>query len=310
MIVEGMERFSFRGSNCVLSGLETGNPEGPDMILIHGMRDHALSLMPLVREFSREFKIILPDLRGHGDSENPGSYTMMQFVADLRALIEQKQIKNPVIMGHSLGGHIASMYTSFYNDEVRALVLMDGIGPPRFERKISDDEARRKESLTRSKEVVQQLIALSSELASMPDKKIALSRLEKNNPLLSKELARIIVDYGVESHPEGGIRWKWDPSANMIWSTFSHDENEECWKEIVCPVLMLTGDRAMDYWSQMREELKDQQQFHDEEIERRRQLFKNAEAYTVSNAGHMLHYDQPEALNKRLRSFIDKLGTN
>lgn len=300
--MEGAERTSVQGSDCNLSIIETGVKNGPVMILIHGMRDHALSLIPIAKEFAGEFRVILPDLRGHGDSDNSGSYAMMQFVADLRSLVEEMEITHPLIVGHSLGGHIASRYASIYSEEVRGLVLLDGMGPPR-----SGDSKNEKDRQD-ARESIRSLMMLSSELGSMPSSEEALLRLKRNNPLLGNEAARIIVEYGVEPHPEGGVRWKWDPRVNMVWNTFSHDESEEEWRFIKCPVLIVTGDRALDYWAQRRPELGEQQKLHDDEIERRRQLFADAHSVTLANAGHMLHYDQPDDLNQVLRGFVDKLA--
>ncbi|MDH5738224.1 MAG: alpha/beta hydrolase [Gammaproteobacteria bacterium] len=299
MLVEGVERFSFNGADCELSGVQTGNPEGRDLVLIHGMRDHALSLMPVAREFAGDFRVTLPDLRGHGDSANSGSYSMMQFVADLRALIEQKQLLRPIIMGHSLGGHIASRYTALYDEEVTALVLMDGMGPPVDRKKASWRDA--------SREQIQTLLQLRSQRNTMPDAQSALARLQRNNPRLHPDVARMIVDTGIEPHPDGGVQWKWDPAVGMVWSTFSHDESEQQWASIESPVLIVTGDEALDYWSRMRPALKGKEALHLSEIERRRQRFRSAESRMIKGAGHMIHYDQPRLLNQVLRGFVDKV---
>jgi len=314
--MEGINRFDFKGSACRLSGVQLGLSDGPDMILIHGMRDHALSLLPIAREFCSHYRITMPDLRGHGHSDNSGSYTMMQFVSDLRALIEQRQLQKPIIMGHSLGGHVASRYASIYSEEVSALVLIDGMGPPVLPvedspgteglnlEKLSGDELIKKTRQAHERDHIASLLALSSALRPMVNAEEALSRLMKNNPLLSADAARIIVDEGIEPHPDGGVRWRWDPAVGMVWSTFSHDENEAQWKWIDCPVLIATGDRALDYWSQMRPHLAGRQDLQDSEIERRRRLFKKAVSRIIQNAGHMIHYDQPELLNRILREFL------
>lgn len=301
--MEGLERFGFRGSNCDLSAVQIGDPEAPDMVLVHGMRDHALSLTSIAREFARDFHVVIPDLRGHGDSDNPGSYSMMQFVADLRALIEQRALENPIIMGHSLGGHISSRYAAIYSDEVNALVLMDGMGPPNHASKgaLKDQQAHHVEQ-------VRGLVNLSARRSALSGKEEAFARLTENNPMLNHDTARLIVDYGVEPHPEGGISWKWDSAVNMVWSTFSHDESEQQWTWVQCPVLIVTGDKAMEYWAIRRPGLKDRQELHDSELERRLNLFQQGQKLTISDAGHMIHYDQPDQLNQGLREFVDKLS--
>ncbi|MBD3647753.1 MAG: alpha/beta hydrolase [Pseudomonadales bacterium] len=298
-MMEGYRRFEFDGANCRLSAVETGDADAPDMVILHGMRDHALSLAGIASEFGNDFHIVMPDLRGHGYSENPGSYSMTQFVADLRSLVTTCELENPVLIGHSLGGHMVSKYTAIY-DDVSKLVLIDGMGPPRPPGK-PDREQRRGQWRGN----IETALQLSSHRKQMADAAEAFERLTRNNPLLSHDLAHLIIDHGVEPHPDGGVRWRWDPAVSMVWSTFSHEESEEQWTWIECPVLVATGEKSMEYWSGPRFELDEDNELHTAEIERRCNLFVDARHREIPDAGHMLHYDQPEALNRCLREFIE-----
>jgi pimeloyl-ACP methyl ester carboxylesterase len=76
------------------------------------------------------------------------------------------------------------------------------------------------------------------------------------------------------------------------------------YSRIECPVQIITGQKSLDYWLQNRPELAGQQALHDDEIERRRQLFKNAQHRVIKGAGHMIHYDEPDALNDTIRQFL------
>lgn len=296
--MEGYERFEYEGANCRLSAVQLGNPEAPNMVILHGMRDHALSLTGIATAFSRDYHVILPDLRGHGYSDNPGSYSMTQFVADLRSLITARQIEDPVLIGHSLGGHVVSKYTAIYGG-VSKLVLIDGMGPPN-----PPDLPSRAQQRERLQGNVEMVLQLSSDRKAMADSQEAYERLTRNNPLLAPDTARLIVEHGVEPHPDGGVMWRWDPSVGMVWSTFSHEESEEQWSWIECPVLLITGEHSMDYWLQRRFELDGAKASHDAEVERRRGLFRDAEHREIPGAGHMIHYDQPDALNECLREFV------
>ncbi len=297
--MEGYERFDFDGANCRLSAVDLGNRDAPDMVILHGMRDHALGLWSIGGEFSEDYHVVMPDLRGHGYSDNPGSYTMTQFIADLRSLILTRNIDDPILIGHSLGGHIVSKYAAIY-DHVRKLALIDGMGPPRPPEKLSKEKQREQ-----WRGNVEMALQLTGDRKAMVDMEEAFQRLTRNNPRLSHEMARLIIEHGVEPHPDGGVRWRWDPAVNMVWSTFSHEETEEQWGSIECPVLVVTGEHSMDYWSQPRFEFEDGDDLHDAEVERRRKLFRRAEHREIAGAGHMIHYDQPEALNRRLRAFLD-----
>ncbi|HKI74678.1 MAG TPA: alpha/beta hydrolase [Pseudomonadales bacterium] len=297
------ERFYFSGSNCTLSAVDYGNAGKPDVVILHGMRDHALSMTSIAEALRGRYRVIVADLRGHGDSDNPGSYTMTQFVADLRALTNHRHLVRPILIGHSLGGHITSRYAAIYARETGGLVLIDGMGPPRANESMTLDLQR---EMWRNN--IENALQLSSERRPLENIEEAMRRLTGNNPGLAQDTARLIVEHGTEPHPDGGIRWKWDPAINMVWSTFSHDESELQWGLIECPVLIVTGDESMQYWS--RRNLGDTQieGILARETTRRLGLFRDARHVVIEGAGHMVHYDQPGALNACIGSFLDDIG--
>ncbi len=296
--MEEFTRFDFQGADCRLSAVDFGGAEKPDLVLVHGMRDHGLSMSGIASALKAQFHVIAVDIRGHGHSDNPGVYSMAHFVADLRALVLDQNLKNISLIGHSLGGHIVSRYGSTFSHEVASLVLLDGMGPPGPKMAPGPSDIAE-----RYKFEIEGLLNQTTSRRQIANKQEALKRLRKNNPRLAPDLAELIVEYGVEDHPEGGVRWRWDPRVNMIWQTFSQPEAESLLGRIVCPVLLVTGDEGLGYWTAMRSELNDPD-WYEAELERRAGLFKNAERHVIPNAGHMLHYDQPEALNRLLVDFL------
>ncbi len=297
--MDPFERYYFNNLNCQLSFVDFGNTDKPDLLLLHGMRDHALSMNEIACALSTDYHVVALDLRGHGQSNNPGIYTMVQFVADVRALVQHCELKTPVVIGHSLGGHIAARYTAIFHEDVSRLVLLDGMGPPN-----SSDQHDREQMKARLKFGIHAVSNLTSEGRQMKDEGEALMRLRKNNPKLSMELAQLIIEHGVTTHSQGGVSWSFDPAVQMVWHTFSHEETEELWSWIECPVLIVTGEHGLDYWSNMRETLKNEQEFYELTLKKRQQLFKDAQHRVIKDAGHMLHYDQPEPLNALLREFL------
>ena len=189
--VEEFQRCYFTSATCRLSYVDFGNSTKPELLLLHGMRDHALSMVELARSFTQDYHVIALDLRGHGYSDNPGVYTMVQFVADLRALVQHCAMEKPVIVAHSLGGHIASWYCAVYHEEVSKLALLDGMGPPQVDKKLQPDELR--ELL---KEGMDTVSDLGLEARQLENEAEALMRLTANNPQLRPALAKIIVENG------------------------------------------------------------------------------------------------------------------
>ncbi len=70
--LETGRRQYFSGAGAQISAIEFGAQDGPVMVLVHGMKDHSLSLFHLIQAF-RHHRVISVDLRGHGYSDNPGS---------------------------------------------------------------------------------------------------------------------------------------------------------------------------------------------------------------------------------------------
>lgn len=291
-----LDRFYFRGANAQISAVAFGDPTAPPLVLVHGMRDHALGFMELIEALQDRYYVIAADLRGHGHSDKTGTYTMVQFVADLRALFTHKQIDKAILLGHSLGGHITLRFTATYPELVQRLVLLDGMGPPGIE--------TAPEILNnRFREGVETVLGITGERRQIPNQAEAISRLKINNAGMSESLAELVVREGTEPHPDGGIRWRWESAVNMIWQTFSQAETESLLPTISCPVLIVTGDRGLDYWTAMRPQLNDPV-IYQQELKRRADLFANAQHIVIADAGHMLHYDQPESVVRAVLSFV------
>lgn len=289
-------RIFFDGADCRISAVDFGNQQGSPMVLIHGMRDHALSMSSIAAAFP-EYHVVAMDLRGHGDSDNTGSYSMAQLVADLRALVDFFKLSCPVLVGHSLGGHIASKFAALYPEDVSRLILIDGMGPPRR-------ASNGKQHVENWRKFVSAALELKGERRVMQDDGEARVRLMRNNPKLIESTATLIAEHGVEEVIEGGVRWKWDSRVAMVWGTFSHDESEVLYSHIQCPVQIISGENSLDYWTKNLVGVSDQQAHHDADIERRRGLFKDAEHISIPGAGHMIHYDEPDALNAVIRKFL------
>ena len=120
--------------------------QGRPLVLVHGIEDFALALEPLAEAFRGNYHVVSFDLRGHGDSDKPGAYTMGHFIADLHAVIWQLQLERPILVGHSLGGQIVSQYAGVFPEVPRAVVNIDGMGPPM---RIPDPDSEEKQLRTR-----------------------------------------------------------------------------------------------------------------------------------------------------------------
>jgi pimeloyl-ACP methyl ester carboxylesterase len=99
---------------------------GPRLLLLHGIGSRGVSWLPVVERLSREFRLIAPDLRGHGESGKPGiGYQIADYANDLENLLAALAVDRPLILGHSLGGLVAWEWASRNPRRAAAIVIED-----------------------------------------------------------------------------------------------------------------------------------------------------------------------------------------
>lgn len=100
---------------------------GKPLVCIHGgWTDHRL-WKPQLGSLSADYEVIVYDVRGHGRTGPSAErrYTIELFASNLKALMENLGLDEPIVCGLSLGGMIAQTYAVRYADDLRALVLAD-----------------------------------------------------------------------------------------------------------------------------------------------------------------------------------------
>lgn len=104
----------------------TGHGDKPPMVLCHGFSDNGLCWTRVARALEDEYDIIMIDARGHGLSEAPeGDYGPETQAADLAGLIQALGLKQPIVMGHSMGGATTLNLAANYPELVSKAILED-----------------------------------------------------------------------------------------------------------------------------------------------------------------------------------------
>jgi len=98
--------------------------KGFPLILLHGNGEGLEYFEHQIAYFSRQYRVIAVDTRGHGRSpRGEGPFTLEQFAEDLKLFMDQMEIKKAIILGFSDGGNIATLFALKYQEYVVALIL-------------------------------------------------------------------------------------------------------------------------------------------------------------------------------------------
>ena len=280
----------FRSQRLELHYASWGHDGAPGLVLVHGLRDHCRSWDAVARRLASKWHVVVPDLRGHGDSAwtSDGNYAMSGFVYDMMALLDHLGWDEAHFVGHSLGGNISMRFAAAYGECVKSLVMIEGVGPaPHL---VAETEAKapgqrlrtwmeaRKRSLERD----------TSQFSTAED---AGERMRRANPRLSPDLARHLARYGTRPLEGGGVTWKYDPLLrDLVPEDFSQRQKERLWGGFVAPTLLIYGEES---WASNPAE------------DGRLQHFSNARVLSFPGAAHWVHHDAVDGFVEAVAVFLD-----
>lgn len=264
-----------------------GEADKPPLIFVHGFRDHSRSWERYAEAFSEHYRVIAPDLRGHGDSQwaRGGYYSILDFVPDIVSLIDLVGGRASVV-AHSLGGAAVLAAAGAYPDHFERIVSIEGAGAMMHEpsaRTVTPEWIRKWVDRSRGME--------RREPRVYPTFQRCVERVLEANKRLTPEMAEHLARWAARPI-DGGFVWKYDPWVlSRPPSEIRHDELAPFWANITCPVLHLVGGR-----SRVRRDL-----FQDRPVA---SYFPRGEQLVIEDAGHWVHHDQLEGTLTAMREFL------
>jgi pimeloyl-ACP methyl ester carboxylesterase len=267
----------------------------PPLVMVHGWMDVAASYQFVVDAMRSDRYVIAPDWRGYGLTELPGTdnYWFPDYLADLDFLLDHYAPTTPVdLVGHSMGGNIAMLYSGARPERIRSLVNLEGFGMP---------ASKPAQAPGRYAKWIEQLKAYHRgevDLKSYDSVEDVARRLMKTNKRLTQEKAEWLAQYWARQDADGRWRILGDPAHKIInASLFRVDEVLEIYQAIRAPVLAVeASDDSLSTWWQGRYTLAE---YHE-----RLKAVSDMRLGKIYDAGHMLHHDQPQQLAQLIEEFL------
>jgi pimeloyl-ACP methyl ester carboxylesterase len=243
--------------------------KGTPVVLLHGFPLSGTIWQSQLQALSDQFRVIAPDLRGHGQSPAPpGVYEMETLARDVLALLDALGVKRAVILGHSMGGYVTLAAAKLAPERFLALGLVSS-------QAAADSEEGRQ---GRFKLAGQVAAAGSSAVAEAMLPRLFTPGLAAGNPVV-EEVHQIIL-----STPRAGI-------IGSLNGMAMRPNTERLLSGMTVPVLLLAGARDQIISAEKSQALA--------------ALVPKSTLVLVDNAGHMTMLEQPEATTTAIREFLN-----
>jgi 3-oxoadipate enol-lactonase len=245
---------------------------GPVVVLLHGFPFDRSMWRGQVEKLSDRFRVIAPDLRGHGGTTvTRGPSTMEEMADDVAALLDELNVPRAVLCGLSMGGYVALAFFRSHPERVRALVLADT--RPRADA----EEARR----TREQNALR---ALDEGMAPIVDAMLPKLLSPRTRECAPEVVARVR-EMMLGMNAEGA-------AAALRGMALRRDQTDTLSKVDVPTLIVVGSEDAVTPPS---------------DAEAMSALIEGSRLVRVEGAGHVSNVERPEEFDRALAEFLEGL---
>lgn len=277
-----LEEICYDIGDMSIHGLTVGDDESRVVLCLHGWLDNAASFLPLSPHLAN-CRVVAVDWAGHGFSSHrsvDAHYHFIDWVYDLVQLFEVNGWNNIDIIGHSMGGMIASAFAAAFPEKVRSLTLIDSIGFVSYEAENTTEQLRqglesRIKGQTKKKNSHPSVDSAINARVSVSDLKF--------------EHAKLIVKRGLVKQGEGYV-WRSDSRLRLTSPyRLTMAQAKQLISDVKCPVNLIYGEQGLDMVQAG--------------IKQFSTLFTNIEMHELPG-GHHLHMEAPEQVANLVNNFL------
>lgn len=241
------------------------------VILLHGLLGSARNWQSAGRLLAQDFRVYALDLRNHGESPHDPVMNYPAMAADVRAWLDRQALRRVHIVGHSMGGKVAMHLATRLPERVISLTVVDispRAYPPRWERELEAMQRMPVAQFTKRLEAEQWL---EDYIRDWAFRKFLVSNLERA--------------------PAGGFQWvvNLDILQAALPNLFQQVP-EEGWRFDGRTLFVRGGNSRF---------------IEESDLAMIRRLFPFARLETVEDAGHNVHFDQPEAFVRVIKQHME-----
>jgi pimeloyl-ACP methyl ester carboxylesterase len=245
---------------------------GPSVVLLHPFPAHHELWLPIAKMLASRYRLILPDLRGHGESSlGNGPATMQKHAADIARVMDDAGVDRAPLIGVSIGGYAIFEFWRRFRDRVTALALCNTKAQ-------ADAPEARANRLQVADDVLQQ--GTEAFFEGMVQRLLG-ENTRRSRPDLAEGALRMMRKMSAENVAgvQRGMAERPDSVATL--------------KTITAPTLIITGDEDLLTGVP--------------EAELMKQNISGSQMKVVAKAGHYSPWEQPEEVGRLLRQFLDSV---
>jgi pimeloyl-ACP methyl ester carboxylesterase len=255
--------------------LDYGTPGRPPILCVHGGAAHAHWFDFFAPGFTADYHVRALDLRGHGDSEwmNPPAYRYQLYASDLAEMIDKLDLRDLILLGHSMGGMVSILYVAAHPERVRALIIVDST------LRMTEDR-----------------VAVLHDVGSRPGSSYASHeeflkryRLRPAGTTAAPEIIRHLAEHGGRQLPDGRWTHKFDRN---VYAQRDPIDSMPYWSRIAIPTLLVKSSRSNRISQEILAEV--------------RTRCPQVELAEVPSSDHHVFLDNPPGFERVIKAFLAK----
>lgn len=281
-----MQACEFSLSSGKIAAL-TNAGTGQVVLALHGFLDNAASMTCLAPYFD-DYHFVAIDLAGHGRSFHRAAgahYNQIDYIQDIHQLITEQGWDDVILIGHSLGGILASLYAASFPEKVSAMACIDALGPLTLPADTSVEQIR---ASVESR--------LPKPKRSGANRPINLESAIKARCSVSDtrpEHARVILSRNLAGNEQDGYYWCSDPRLRTKSTLrLTEQQAQNVLESITCPVWVGGATDSFKTLAKV--------------YEKRKVWLKNSK-FELFSGGHHFHMVNPRAVGSAIRKFVEEM---